>query len=60
MSYYRIGDRVKVLQISPEITDVKVGDEGTIMNFMSAHLYRIKFDNDQSLDLKAQQFEKVR
>ena len=59
MSYYKIGDRVRVIQISPGSEDIKLGDEGKIMNFMSAHLYRIKFDNGTSLDLKAQQFEKA-
>ena len=60
MSYHRIGDRVRVLQVSPDIDDIKVGDEGTIMNLMSAHLFRIKLDSGPSLDLNAQQFEKVR
>ena len=59
MSYHRIGDRVRVIQVSPDSKDIKVGDEGTIMNLISAHLYRIKLDNG-SLDLNAQQFEKVR
>ena len=60
MSYHRIGDRVRVIQVSPGSKDIEVGDEGTIMNFISAHLYRIKLDNGPSLDLNAQQFEKVR
>jgi len=60
MSYHKIGDRVRVIQVSPGSKDIKAGDEGTIMNFISAHLYRIKLDNGPSLDLNAQQFEKVR
>lgn len=59
MSYYKIGARVRVIQVSTESKDIKVGDEGTIMNFISAHLYRIKLDSGPSLDLNAQQFEKV-
>ena len=60
MSYHKIGDRVRVIQVSPGSKDIKAGDEGTIMNFISAHLYRFKVDNGSSLDLNAQQFEKVR
>ena len=60
MSYHRIGDRVRVLQASPDSKDIKVGDEGTLINLISAHLYRIKLDNGSSLDLNAQQFEKAR
>ncbi|GJM29057.1 MAG: hypothetical protein DHS20C17_16920 [Cyclobacteriaceae bacterium] len=59
MSYYKIGDRVKIIQISADSKDIKVGDEGTIMNLISAHLFRIKLDNDTSFDLKARQFEKA-
>ena len=60
MSYHKIGDRVRVIQVSPGSKDIKVADEGTLMNLISAHLYRIKLDNGPSLDLNAQQFEKVR
>jgi hypothetical protein len=62
MSYYKIGDRVRVIQVSPGSKDIEVGevgDEGTIVNLISAHLYRITLDNGPSLDLNAQQFEKV-
>ncbi len=59
MSYYKIGDRVRVIQLSPGSKDIEVGDEGTIVNLISATLYRIKLDNGPSLDLNAQQFEKV-
>ena len=59
MSYYKIGNRVKVIQVPPDSKDIKVGDEGTLMNVMSAHLYRIKLDSGPSLDLNAQQFEKA-
>jgi len=58
MSYYKIGDRVRVIQVSPGSKDIEVGDEGTIVNLISAHLYRIKLDNGPNLDLNAQQFEK--
>lgn len=60
MSYHKIGDRVRVLQVSPDNKDIKVGDEGIIMNLISAHLYRIQLDSGPNLDLKSQQFEKVR
>jgi len=60
MSYYRIGDRVRLIQASPDNEEIKVGDEGTLVNRISAHLYRIEFDNGTSLDLKARKFEKVR
>jgi hypothetical protein len=60
MSYYKISDRVKITQIPPDSKDIEVGDEGTIVNMISAHLYRIKLDKGPSLDLNAQQFEKVR
>ena len=59
MSYYKIGDRVRVIQLSPGSKDIEVGDEGTIVNLISATLYRIKLDKGPSLDLNAQQFEKV-
>ena len=59
MSYYKIGDRVRILQISTDNEEVKVGDEGTIVNLISAHQYRIKLDSDSSIDLKARQFEKA-
>jgi len=58
-SYYKIGDRVRVIQVPPGSEDIEVGDEGTIVNFISAHLYRIKLDSGPSLDLNYQQFEKV-
>jgi len=56
---YKIGDRVRVIQVLPGSKKIKVGDEGTIMNLLSAHLYRIKLDKGPSLYLNAQQFEKV-
>ena len=59
MSYYKIGARVKVIQVPSDSEDIKVGEEGTITNFISAHLYRIKLDSGPSLDLNAQQFEKA-
>jgi len=59
MSYYKIGDRVRVIQVPPGSKKIKVGDEGTIMNLLSATLYRIKLDSGPSLDLNGQQFEKV-
>ncbi len=59
MSYYKIGDRVRVIQVSPGSKDIEVGDEGTIVNLISVHLYRIKLDNGPSPDLNAQHFEKV-
>ncbi len=59
MGYYKIRDRVRVIEAPHDNKDINVGDEGTIVNFISAHLYRIKLDNGPSLDLNAQQFEKV-
>ncbi len=58
MSYYKIGDRVRVIHVSPGNKKIKVGDEGTIMNLLSAHLYRIKLDKGISVNLNYQQFEK--
>jgi transcription antitermination factor NusA-like protein len=60
MSYYKIGDRVKVIQVPADNKDVAVGDEGNMVNLISAHLYRIKFDDGSTSDLKAHQFEKIR
>jgi hypothetical protein len=60
MSYYKIGDRVRLIQVSSDNKEIKVGDEGTIINRISAHLYRIQLDNGPSLDLKAKQFDKAR
>ena len=60
MSYYKIGDRVRVIQVPPGNKDISLKDEGTIINKISAHLYRIKFDNEASFDLSALQFEKVK
>jgi hypothetical protein len=59
MGYYKIGDRVRVIEAPHDNKDIKVGYEGVIMNFISAHLYRIKLDNGPSLDLNARQFEKA-
>jgi len=59
MGYYKIGDRVRVIEAPHDNKDINVGDEGTIVNFISAHLYRIKLDNGPSVNLKYQQFEKV-
>jgi len=59
MIYYKIGDRVRVIQVPPGSKKIKVGDEGTIMNLLSAHLYRIKLDEGISVNLNYQQFEKV-
>jgi len=60
---YKIGDRVRVIQVPPGSKKIKVGDEGTIMNLLSAHLYRIKLDKGIrggiSVNLNYQQFEKV-
>jgi len=58
-SYYKIGDRVRVIQVPPGSKKIKVGDEGTIINLLSAHLYRIKLDSGISVNLSAQQIEKV-
>ena len=60
MSYYKIGDRVRIIQASPDNKEIKVGDEGTIVNRLSAHLYRIELDNGSSLDLKARKFDKAK
>jgi len=60
-SYYKIGDRVRVIQVPPLAgkKKIKVGDEGTIINLLSAHLYRIKLDSGISVNLSARQVEKV-
>jgi hypothetical protein len=59
MIYYKIGDRVRVIQVYPGSKDIEVGDEGTIVILISAHEYRIKLDSGISVDLIAHQFEKV-
>ena len=59
MRSYKIGDRVRVIQVSPGSKDIKVGYEGVIMNFISAHFYRIKLDKGISVNLSARQLEKV-
>ena len=59
MSYYKIGDRVRIIQVATDNEEVKVGDEGTIVNLISAHKFRIKLDSESNVDLKARQFEKA-
>jgi len=59
MGYFKIGDRVRVIEAPHDNKDIKVGYEGVIMNLISAHEYRIKLDSGISVDLIAQQFEKV-
>jgi len=56
---YKIGDRVRVIQVPPGSKDIEVGDEGTIVNLISAHFYRIKLDKGISVNLSARQVEKV-
>jgi len=55
---YKISDRVRVIQ-SFGGENIKEGDEGVIVNLISAHFYRIKLDSGISVNLSARQFEKV-
>ena len=59
MGYYKIRDRVRVIEAPHDNKDINVGDEGTIVILISTHEYRIKLDSGISVDLIARQFEKV-